>query len=442
MTLIVIFALFIISPSKHFTTRLEQYTETKARIIKEVVEDKMKSEPAGDISQNKQLKDFITNFGKILGAKVWLRRPDGTVALKSFSGKIPSAKERLMKKRPRDYGTFTLYRFKHSDFYAIIPITFSNGEKGGIHILFGTPEPHGPERGFALGLIIIGTIIALLVIPISRFIIRPLKVLSQSALKIADGDLSHRVDVNCRDEIGDLCNSFNYMADKVEKMVKGGRELTANVSHELRTPLARIRIAEELLREKFEAGNYRDLTRHLDDILEDIEELDHLIGRILELSKLDIHESQPRLEKLDIMKILNELLARFDPVIEKKGFHLKKEISFNPSFMGDREAIYTAILNILDNAMKYTPLKGEVFVRTRSANDFLEISVINSYDKFAEKDLEEIFEPFHREERSKEKSGSGLGLAITKRIIERHGGEIEAFNSPEGLEIRIRLPLE
>lgn len=446
ITLIVIFALFIVSTGKHFTTRLEEHTKTKVLIVKEAVEDKIRSAPTADLSKNEQLKEFIINFGSILGAKVWLQRPDGTVCLKSFSDEIPELVEKFKKRksrewRTRDYGSFNLHRRRHSDFYAVIPIAFPEREKGSIHILFGIQEPPSPERGFALGLAIIGLIIALLIIPISRFIIKPLKALNQSALQIADGDLSHRAIVKSKDEIGELCRSFNHMADKLERMIISSKELTANVSHELRTPLTRIRIAEELLREKAQQRDLRELERHLDAIREDIEELDTIIGRILELSKLDIYESPLKFETLNPMGLLNELLERLKPVIERKNLHVKTDLSFHPPFKGDREALYTALLNVLDNAAKFTPEKGDVIVKMHSEQDFLVISVINSFEKLAEEDLSRIFDPFHRVERSQE-SGSGLGLAITNKIIERHGGDIEAFNSTEGLAIRMRLPAE
>jgi len=90
---------------------------------------------------------------------------------------------------------------------------------------------------FAIGLAIIGLIVALLVYSVSRRITAPIKQLKDSTLRIAEGDLSHRAVVKSRDEIGDLGRSFNYMTDKLEKMIQGGRELTAHVSHELRSPL-------------------------------------------------------------------------------------------------------------------------------------------------------------------------------------------------------------
>ncbi len=439
VTEISIFALFIAVPGKYFRARFERYTKEKVLIIKEIVEDKIRSAPTTELSKNEPLKEFISDFGKVLGIKVWLQGRDGTLPVKSFEGGVPAIVEQLKKKKPRDYGSFTLYHQIRSDFYAVIPIAFPNGQKGDIHILFGGPGLPHPESGFALGLAVIGLIIALLIIPVSRFITGRVKQLRQSALRIAEGDLSHRAAVKGNDEIGELARTFNHMAEKLERMVTSGRELTANVSHQLRTPLTRIRIAEELLREKLEKGNFGECERHLDEIHEDTGELDSLTGRILELSRFDIQESPLKFEMLNPSDLINDLLDRLKPVIERKGLRVKTDLLSHSPLTADREALRTALSNILDNATKFAPQNGDIIIGTHSEHGFLEISVTNSFEKLVEEDLTRIFDPFHRTGRS-EAGGSGLGLTITKKIIERHGGKIEAFNSPQGLEIRIRLP--
>jgi len=441
ITEISIFGLFVMIPGKDFRAQLEHYTKGKVLLVKEIVEDKIRSAPTTELSNNEPLREFISDFGEILGAKVWLQNSDGALSVKSFKGEVPVMVEQFKKKRSRDYGSFKLYRRRLSHFYAVIPIAFPKGGKGSIHILFGSQGPPHPEGGFALGLAIIGLIVALLIIPVSRFITDRVKQLKHSALRIAEGDLSHRAAVKGKDEIGELAQAFNHMTDKLERMITSSKELTANVSHELRTPLTRIRIAEELLREKLEKGNLKEYERHLEDIREDISELDRLTGRILELSRLDIHESPLKFERLNPSDLINDLLERLKPVMERKDLRVQTDLSSDSPLMGDREALRLALLNILDNAAKFTPPKGDIIVKMYSKQGFLEISITNSFEKLAEEDLTRIFDPFHRAGRSKA-PGSGLGLTITKKIIERHGGKIESFNSPEGLEIRIRLPAE
>jgi methyl-accepting chemotaxis protein len=234
LALIVVFSLFIVSPGRHFTTRLEENNKAIALIIRQTIEDRINNYPDPDLSGNKPLKELIIDLSKILGAEVWLTYPDGTPVVKSFSGEIPFVGDFKKWYRSGDYGTYELYHGEHSGFYAVMPISFPVGDGGSIHVLVKKWKHPSPEKGFAFGLLLIGVVIALLIIPLSRYVIKPLKDLNESALQIADGDLSHRADVVSKDEIGQLCNSFNYMADKLESMIMRGKELMANVSHELR----------------------------------------------------------------------------------------------------------------------------------------------------------------------------------------------------------------
>jgi signal transduction histidine kinase len=179
----------------------------------------------------------------------------------------------------------------------------------------------------------------------------------------------------------------------------------------------------------------------MDNIKEDIVELDILIGRILELSKLDIHEAPLKTSSFSLSALLEELLARFEPLIAHKELEIKKELLAHPPISGDRKSLHTALLNILDNAAKFSPANGSIRIAMALDKTFIVTSIINTSEKLPEKDLERIFEPFYRSKRSKA-SGSGLGLSIASKIIERHGGRIRAFNSPDGLEIRVWLPVE
>ncbi len=441
-TLLVVFALFIVLPSKHFISHLEENAKTKALKVQAVIADKIRSAPDTALENNEPLKTFISDFGEILGARVWLEQQDGAVPLKSFPGKIPERAARLKNQGGVNHGPVSLYHQRDLLFYAVIPMAFPAGEKGNLHVLFDRPErPFHSGRGLAFGLMIIGLMAALLIVPVSRIITNRLEQLRQSALYLAEGNLAHRVAIRGKDEIGDLAQAFNRMADKLETMIVSGKELTANISHELRTPLTRIRIAEEMLREKTGTGAGHHEGRYLDAIREDILELDRLIGRILELSKMEIHDSPLSFTSLDPSELLRMLLQRFQPVIEQKGLQISMDLSFHSPFSGDQEALTSALLNILDNAIKFTPEKGQIDLRMHPKADSLAISITNTFEKLPEEELAKIFDPFHRTLKS-QAAGSGLGLAIAKKIVERHGGLIGAYNVEKGLEIRISLPKE
>ena len=442
VTEILIFGLFVFSAGRSFRYRFERYAGAQALVAKEFIEEIIRSESETPPVENTSLKDLILRLGETYGAKVWLAGPDGIPLLKSFSGDIPEKIVRVAEERAKNFGQFKIYRnFKRRHlFYITIPVEIQKGEMGSLHFSENMETAH-LEGAFAVGLLGIGIVIALLVIPVSRFITVRVKGLRASAIRIAEGDLSHRVMVKGKDEIGELGHSFNRMADELERMIRGGRELTANISHELRSPLARIRIAEELLRERLERGDKKDLNRHLDDIQEDIEELDRLIGSILLLSKLDIQEIALKLEPFDLSDLINELLKRSEPAISHRGLRVMTVLSSDQPVFGERDSLKTALSNIIDNAVKFTPEKGHVITKMHLEKDFFIISVTNSFEELSKEELTRIFEPFYRTEISGA-AGSGLGLAITKKIIERHGGTIEAINSSKGLKIQIRLPAD
>jgi two-component system sensor histidine kinase CpxA len=440
-TEILIFGLFFLTGERSFRIQIERYLGGYALVAKEMVEKSIKARPGIDPVDNEPLRKAILHLAQAIEVKVWLAAPDNTPLLKSFQTEIPGSLLRMEARKFEEVKGVKLFRsFKRGyEYHAVIPIDFGKGATGSLHILFEKSEKEHMRGLFALGLLGIGGVIALLTIPISRLITKRITQLRMSALKIAEGDLSQRVVVKGKDEIGELGHTFNQMTDKIETMIKAGKELTAHLSHELRSPLARIRVAEELLKEKLPKGEPTHWEAHLNDIREDVEEMDQLIGRILELSKLDLHERPIKLEVFNPSKLMDDILERFNPILNQKDLRLTKDMSYDHTFFGDKEVLRTALSNVLDNAAKFTREKGQIIVKAFSEKHYLVMSITNTFGPLSEEDLARIFEPFKRIERSPA-AGYGLGLAITKKIIEKHGGQIEAFNSMEGLEIQIRLP--
>ena len=441
VTEILVLGLFSYSTKRSFRSRFTDYASSHATLVQELIEERINAAPGTSIEENVSLKDLLTRLSDAYGVRIWLADSGGHVLVKTFQGNLPQGVTSDPQTMGRDPVHFKLrhLRTKGWALHTALPIEIGAQETGSLHLVFDKMQPPHPEGRFALGLLGIGVVIALLLIPVSRLITERVKRLRHSALQIAEGDLSHRVAIKGGDEIGELGRSFNRMADKLETMIRGGRELTANISHELRSPLARISVAEELLREKLERGRIKGLQRHLDTIREDIEELDRLIDSILALSKLDLQQGSMKLETLNPSELVGELLERFKPAIDRKDMHLTADLSIDSFIMGDKDALRTAVSNILENAVKFAPPEGRLLVSANPEGDFLEISITNSFGALSREDLEKIFEPFYRIEGSGE-MGSGLGLAITKKIVDQHGGTIEATNSPEGLVIKIRLP--
>ena len=289
-----IFFLFTDSERRIFGYKIWQDTIVKVRMLKKLVDEKAGRMPETDIVKNKEIHELLSQMEELYNAHIYIADAKGTHVLKPSQFAIPPDIDLLNSSgyidplnRIRFYNNVK----KTNQAYISIPLQSRTNENLTLYIIFNVKFPAYYRWRFFLGLSLIGIVAAFLIIPVSKFITDRVKALKASALRIADGELSHRVSVKTKDEIGELGIAFNQMADRLERMIVGGKELTANVSHELRTPLTRIRVAEEILTEHFEKGDFSNHQKYMDNIKEDIVELDILIGRILELSKLDLHEA-------------------------------------------------------------------------------------------------------------------------------------------------------
>ncbi|WP_162604736.1 HAMP domain-containing sensor histidine kinase [Geomonas edaphica] len=294
---------------------------------------------------------------------------------------------------------------------------------------------------FGAGLGLIGAFFSLMAVPSSVHITKPLERLEESALRLAAGNLSARAELlGERHMVGkDLVNAFNIMAEKVESMVRGGKELMANVSHEMRSPLARIRIAGECLKDALDRGDSGDARNMLQTMWEDIEEADKMIGRILEFSKVDLLEPLPMADEVRLAEILDDLARTLKPFARSKQIAMTLALDSSVLVAGDREWLRSAFKNLLENALRYTDPGGAIAVTSRK-NGGVIIEFTNTFAPLDAAELHSIFEPFYRGATS-HSDGTGLGLAIVKKIIGLHHGEVGAKNVPEGFQVWVRLPV-
>ncbi|QSV45493.1 HAMP domain-containing sensor histidine kinase [Geobacter benzoatilyticus] len=386
------------------------------------------------------MRDAVERLGASAHAKVWINRTDGTLLAASFAGDIKVPEVDSGKSANYEKATINVEVGPKRLSYSTVPITLGNPLEGTatLHILTEREPGRFPHGKFGAGLALIGVVIAVFAIPLSRHITRPLKRLQESALRIAGGDLSARADIRGKDEIGRLGQAFNSMAETVERMIQAGKELTANVSHELRSPLARIRVAGECLKDSVARGDTSDSAELLEGMWEDIAEADQLIGRILDYSKLDLHEPVPVTTEVWPATILDGLLKAMRPQFKTKEITVEIEVEPQLSVAGDEEWLRAAFKNLLENAARYTSEGGRVRISMRSENDAVMLEVTNSSPPLLAEDLERIFNPFYRG-KGATGEGTGLGLAITKKIIALHQGDIGARNTPQGFQVWLRL---
>jgi len=286
----------------------------------------------------------------------------------------------------------------------------------------------------AMGALLMAIIVATI---LARRFTLPLRRLTEAARAVAAGDLARRVPVlGARTgalEIAELSRQFNAMAEQVEETMEvirrdrdASREFLADVSHELRTPLAALRTFNELLRER--AGDdVAARTEFLESSAQQIERLDWLAQNLLELSKLDSGLIRLDLRPDDLRATVLSAVEQAQVSAQRRGISLTNELPDSPLITRhDPQRLGQVLVNLIGNALKFTPRGGSVRVIMTPQDKGARIAVIDTGIGIEAKDLPRIFERFYRGSRASEarSSGSGLGLAIVRSIVEMHRGRI------------------
>ena len=270
---------------------------------------------------------------------------------------------------------------------------------------------------------------------------KPIRILKKAFNDVADGKLDTRISPAMgkrRDELAELGQNFDYMTGRISQLLNAQKRLLHDVSHELRSPLARMQAAIGL------AQQSPDKTaKMLDRVERESERIDHLIGELLNLSRLENPTTENDERQLfDLTEMLLDIVedARFEA--QNKYVQITHNTFEQISLFARPELIHSAIENVLRNAIKYSPENGVIQLTTEKLAGHWQITIEDQGPGIAEQDLQQIFQPFFRSRDNHQQDGIGLGLTIAHRAIEIHGGEIIAKNRPEGgLNISILLPV-
>lgn len=335
------------------------------------------------------------------------------------------------------------------------PIKFDDGrghvaefdERGHLrnYVVIGYPTP--TPLGLLAGQLLVAlAVLALLAIPLARFIALPVERLAELTRAFGRGDLSVRTAAGPRgDEIGDLEQAFDEMATRITELRKAERELLANVSHELRTPLSRIRLALELI----EDGDARRAHEHLHDIGDELIELERLIDDVMATTHLDLAAGNGaegltplHLETVEGDSLIEASRVRFRRHHPQRLLHLRREGSL-PRLQVDPVLVRRALDNLLDNAVKFSEPNTTIELEADANASGWRIAVTDHGSGIAAHEHSRVFEPFYRTDKSRTRTtgGSGLGLALAKRIIEAHAGTLSLRSQPgAGSTFTITLP--
>ncbi len=273
-----------------------------------------------------------------------------------------------------------------------------------------------------------------------KSIVRPIRDVSNMARKIAMGDFESRININKNDEIGELCDTINYMASELSQAQNLKNDFISSVSHELRTPLTAIRGWGETA--KMSLGTDEELVRRgLDVVLNEADRLSGLVEELLDFSRIESGRLSVVSQPLNISQLLSESADMYTELARQQGIEL---IFTRPSeelqVMGDADRLKQVFINIIDNAVKYTESGGQVLINQLHEEGCARIVVSDTGVGIPAQDIDRVKEKFYKA--NKVVRGSGIGLAVADEIIKQHHGLL-FIESTEGVgtTATIVLPL-
>ncbi|HRW11126.1 MAG TPA: ATP-binding protein [Caldilineaceae bacterium] len=302
-------------------------------------------------------------------------------------------------------------------------------------------------RGVTRAAIVAGSIAGIVALLMAgllvRQITRPVAGLVQASRNIADGDLTTRVAIRSNDELGELAKTFNQMASSLERQERVRRALIADVAHELRTPLTGIQGTIEA----FQDGVFAPTAENFAIIHKEILLLNRLIEDLRTLANADAGTLPLHFAPVDLAALAQQQVAAFQYQAREQQIDLQVTIDHPLTpISGDEERLGQIFINLLDNALRHTPVGGAIQLSLVNATDGVEIRVRDSGAGIPPAALPHIFERFYRVDpaRNRETGGSGLGLTITRQLVEGHGGRIRVNSPPpvttKGSEFCLFLP--
>jgi len=280
------------------------------------------------------------------------------------------------------------------------------------------------SEAFLQGSIVVIAFALLLGFLIARSLTRPLGKITEATRRVAAGDLEFTVDIKSKDELGQLATSFNLMNQRLAVSRDQRRQMTANIAHELRTPVSVILgyadgLIEEVIPPSIET---------FDLILEQAEQLEHLIEDLRLLAETESGDLTLKLIPINPISLVERALATYEPQAVYQQINLSLNVHGDiPQISIDPDRFRQILSNLISNALRYTPEGGDIAVLIGADDKAVSISVSDTGPGIAPEDLERIFQRFYRcdPSRSRGTVGSGLGLSIAKSLVERQGGQIK-----------------
>lgn len=277
---------------------------------------------------------------------------------------------------------------------------------------------------------------------LARLLLRQIEAINATSREIMAGDMSRRIPVmGSGDEFDELSSNLNAMLDQIERLVRGLKEVSDNIAHDLRSPLARLRSRLEVaLLEPADAERYREV------LTETIAEADHLLATfnaLLSIAEAEAGTARDQFVTFDIDSLLADVAELYEPLAEAVELNFAFETESGAAgskVLGDRNLLFQALANLLDNAIKFSDSGGAVSLTFKREKDRLAITVADRGPGVPEEARDKVMQRFYRLEESRTTPGSGLGLSLVAAVARLHDGRFYLGDNAPGLKATIELP--
>ena len=292
----------------------------------------------------------------------------------------------------------------------------------------------------ALCILLIFVLAGVASVLVTRRTVGRIEAINATSRAILQSGLGQRIPLRgTHDEWDELAANLNSMLDRIEALMGEVKQVTDNVAHDLRTPLARVRGRLEKAYNKQRDGDYDQSL--ISDTIADLDDVLRMFSSLTRISQIEAHVRTAAFSAVNLAEIASEVVELFDAAAEDKGGHLKAVGDRRVLVRGDRDLLFDAVANLVDNAIKYGGDAGQVTVEVKESDGGAVISVADDGPGIPVDEGQHVFKRFYRLEQSRRTPGNGLGLSLVAAVARLHGARIEMVDNVPGLKIQLLFPL-
>lgn len=318
--------------------------------------------------------------------------------------------------------------------------------QGGLHLLVGRDiRDLRATQNLIINALVWGMVLTLALalaggIVMSRSMLKRLDRINLASREIMAGDLQRRIETGgTKDEFDQLAVNLNAMLDEIERLMAGFSQVTDNVAHDLRTPLTRLRARLEHLRSRFNTGS-PDFD-YVEQSINDADQLLTTFGALLRIARIEAGALKENFCDVELATLAADAAELYGVVAKEKQLDFDLQLEASPVVHGDRDLLFQATINLLDNAIKYSPKEGRIKLRVTDHEHKPVISVSDSGPGIPAEERDKVLQRFYRMDSSRSQAGSGLGLSLVAAVAEMHNAKLKLGDNHPGVIAELEFQL-